>query len=148
MIAQDRYDSLFRFYGQASGVDWLLLKAQAIAESNLDPRAKSPVGARGLTQFMPRTFAEWVDVVYGAKGLPGVVPENPEVAIRLQAAYMAKLRSAFGSVEKALAAYNWGWGRVRTHLREHGALTPDRLPTETRRYLMRIMALWEQLQHK
>jgi len=45
-----------RFFG--IGFDWRYFKAQAIAESNLNPRAKSHVGAVGIMQIMPRTFEE------------------------------------------------------------------------------------------
>jgi membrane-bound lytic murein transglycosylase F len=57
----DRYDPLFkkyskRFFGVA--FDWRLFKAQAMAESNLSPDARSGVGARGIMQLMPTTFRE------------------------------------------------------------------------------------------
>lgn len=55
------YDPLFRKYSkQYFGVlhDWRWFKAQAIAESTLDPKARSHVGAVGLMQIMPTTFAE------------------------------------------------------------------------------------------
>ena len=56
-----KYDQYFtkyskRFFGP--GVDWQLFKAQAVAESHLDPEAESRVGAQGVMQIMPRTFAE------------------------------------------------------------------------------------------
>lgn len=40
------------------GHDYRLLKAQCFQESRFDPRAVSPVGAKGLCQFMPYTWRE------------------------------------------------------------------------------------------
>jgi membrane-bound lytic murein transglycosylase MltF len=54
-----RYDPIFRKYAKryfGIGFDWRLLKAQAMAESQLNPDARSQVGARGLMQLMPATF--------------------------------------------------------------------------------------------
>lgn len=142
MRKEDRYDSLFQFYGGVSGVDWRLLKAQATVESALNPDAKSPVGAAGLSQFMKRTWEEWRD------GTPGIQPmslselllidpRDPEDGIRAQAAYMAwLLRQFVGKVDYALAAYNWGIGNVgRTP-----AYVPlmESVPRETQDYLVRV----------
>lgn len=55
-----RYDPYFRKYSKryfGAAFDWRLFKAQGVAESELNPRAVSPVGARGLMQVMPATFA-------------------------------------------------------------------------------------------
>ena len=57
----DRYDDTFRKYSKryfGPGFDWRHFKAQGLAESNLDPNAKSWVGARGIMQLMPSTFGE------------------------------------------------------------------------------------------
>ncbi len=57
--ATGRYDDTFRKYTKRQfgpGFDWTLFKAQAMAESDLNPNAKSRVGARGLMQLMPSTF--------------------------------------------------------------------------------------------
>lgn len=55
------FDEHFRKYSKrffGVGFDWHYFKAQAIAESNLNPNAQSGVGAQGLMQLMPRTFLE------------------------------------------------------------------------------------------
>ena len=60
-VVTDRYDDTFRKYSQrffGPGYDWRLFKAQAMAESNIDMKAKSWVGARGIMQLMPSTFRE------------------------------------------------------------------------------------------
>lgn len=57
---QDRYDDVFRKYSKrffGVGFDWQYFKAQGLAESGLDPQARSPVGARGVMQLMPGTYA-------------------------------------------------------------------------------------------
>ena len=60
-VDADRYDDAFRKYSKryfGPGYDWRLFKAQGMAESNLDPLAKSWVGALGVMQLMPSTFRQ------------------------------------------------------------------------------------------
>jgi len=60
MDNQDRYDEVFRKYSKrffGVAFDWHYFKAQGLAESGLDPQARSPVGARGIMQLMPGTYA-------------------------------------------------------------------------------------------
>jgi soluble lytic murein transglycosylase-like protein len=124
MQADDRYDSLLQWYGQRSGVDWRLLKAQVRAESNFNPLATSKAGAKGLAQFMQ---AAWHD--HGAGG----DPFNPEHSIAAQARYMRELLALFqGNRRLALAAYNWGPG----HVRQSPLIG---WPAETTAYVKRIM---------
>ncbi len=57
--AAARYDPIFRKYSKrffGVGFDWQYFKAQGMAESGLDPHARSVVGARGVMQLMPGTF--------------------------------------------------------------------------------------------
>jgi soluble lytic murein transglycosylase-like protein len=51
------YDDYFRSYGTQYGVDPRLLRTVASIESDFNPSAISPAGARGLMQFMPDTGA-------------------------------------------------------------------------------------------
>ena len=57
----DRYDQTFRKYSKryfGVGFDWRVFKAQAMAESEMNPDARSWVGARGLMQLMPSTYRD------------------------------------------------------------------------------------------
>lgn len=146
MIEQNRYDSLFRFYAEASGLDWRAVKAQAMAESALDPKAVSVAGARGLMQFMPLTWEEWAR---------GEHPFDVEQSIRAGCRYMRWLLRYLGDghgvptvgeeqYERALAAYNWGIGNVSTAIRSESPWRAQ-LPSETRSYLVRIRSLYSML---
>src|SRR3954464_10256641 len=75
-----------------------LLAAQLYKESNFNPFARSPVGAEGIAQFMPRP----------ARAIGLTDPFDAERAIDAQAHLMRDLLRQFGAVPLALAAYNAG----------------------------------------
>jgi soluble lytic murein transglycosylase-like protein len=130
------YDALFAEWGAHFSVNPHLLKAQAYRESLLDPHAASHAGAVGLAQFMLPTW-RWAQTQ--ARMFEDRDRTDPVASVALQAWYMRNLLDQFdGHVPQALAAYNWGPGNVRRHLRKYGRLTPDQLPTETERYIVRI----------
>ena len=100
-----------------------LLEAVVWQESRWNERALSPVGARGLAQLMPGTAARM-----------GVDAADPMANLEGGARYLRLQLDAFGGdVEKALAAYNAGPGRV-----EKAGGVPD--IRETRAYVAAIMA--------
>lgn len=110
-----------------------------IIESALNPYAFSPQGAGGLWQFMPGTARR-----FGLK-LDWWSDERRDVVLATAAAldYLERLHRQFGEWTLALAAYNWGEGRVQRALRR----TPGaraafdlRLPRETRHYVARVLA--------
>ena len=79
--------------------------AQVRQESGFKPSAVSPVGARGIAQFMPATWAQWA---------PGQDPQDPVAGITAQHAYMKYLEGRTGGdFAAALGAYNAGLGTVR-----------------------------------
>ena len=106
-----------------------ILHAQAQHESGLRPQARSPKGAEGVMQIMPRTARQL-----------GVNAENPEENIHGGAQYMKQLHDQFGSWDKALAAYNWGPHHVHEASVAHGEKWLDDAPPETKKYVSDIMA--------
>jgi membrane-bound lytic murein transglycosylase F len=57
----DKYDVHFKKYAKhyfGPGFDWRWFKAQAVAESGLNPKAESKTGARGIMQILPSTYEE------------------------------------------------------------------------------------------
>lgn len=120
--APTAYQSLFLGAQAKYGVSAQLLAAVAKQESNFNPRAVSPAGARGLMQIMPGT----------ARGL-GVNPNDPTQAVDGAARLLRDHLRKFGSTELALAAYNAGPGAVS----KYQGVPPY---AETRNYVRKIMA--------
>ena len=93
-------------------------------ESRFDPSAVSPAGAEGIAQFMPGTAA--------IRGLDDSFDINK--ALPASARYLGELKTEFGNLGLAAAAYNAGEGRVTRWLSSGGFL-----PLETENYVLDIM---------
>ena len=138
----DKYDRYFVAAGMRYNVDACHLKAQAYAESLLNPKAVSHVGAKGIAQFMPGTAKQF-----------NLDPFDPKASIFAQAKYMKYLKGQWrrhGRTEEemyrlAWACYNWGLGNVlKLQSKWGGVLWEEmekRAPRETRGYVKRIERL-------
>lgn len=112
-------------------------------ESAFNPMATSPVGACGMFQIMNATGRE-----LGLKHSV-FVAQCRDVAESTRAAldYLQSLYAQFNDWHLALAAYNWGSGRVaRAIERNRAAGKPAdfaslRMPDETRAYVPQLQAL-------
>jgi hypothetical protein len=93
-------------------------------ESRFDPNAVSPVGAEGIAQFMPGTAK--------MRGLANSF--DIDQAIPASAKYLAEMKTAYGNLGLAAAAYNAGGNRLSRWLNSGGFL-----PMETESYVFDIM---------
>lgn len=116
----------------------------AMIESGFDATIRSPAGAAGLWQFMPRSAKDyglvvtrWVDQRL-----------DPEAATLAAADFMADLHRRFGSWELALAAYNMGYAGMTTAIQRYNTNDFWRLtelegavPWETTLYVPKAIAV-------
>ncbi|WP_455153250.1 lytic transglycosylase domain-containing protein [Bradyrhizobium cenepequi] len=104
------------------------VRAVMAVESTGDQAARSPKGAMGLMQIMPKTW----DELRARHGL-GNDPWQPRDNILAGAAYLREMHDRYGSIAAMLAAYNAGPKRYDAHLASGRAL-----PTETVEYAAKI----------
>lgn len=117
---------------QKYDVDPALVAAVVETESRFHKAARSPVGAQGLMQLMPRT-GHWL----GARNL-----YDPEQNVDAGVRYLKYLQGRFdGNLKKAIAAYNAGEGNVQ----RYGGVPPF---SETRSYVKRVMSRYQERQRQ
>ena len=132
-------EPILKKYGIPDDFEYL-----AVIESGL-VNVVSPAGARGVWQFMPETGKE--------RGLEvnDIVDERYHLAKSTEAAckYLQSAYAKFGSWTLAAASYNGGFGGVNKQITFQGVTNYyDLLLTdETARYVFRILALKEIMQH-
>ncbi|MBI5265888.1 MAG: transglycosylase SLT domain-containing protein [candidate division Zixibacteria bacterium] len=108
---------------RVNGLDSALISSVIQAESNGDPAAVSPKGAKGLMQLADSTASE----------LGVDDPFDPQANVLAGSKYLAGLINRFGDLRLALAAYNAGPRTVE----RHGGVPPFR---ETHDYITRVTA--------
>lgn len=119
---EGRFDRLITEAATTYGVDVDLIRAVIKAESNFNPRARSPVGAEGLMQLMPALQKD-----YGITD-----PFDPRQNVMGGVRYLSRLLEMHGgNVALALASYNAGPGNVA----RYGGIPPFR---ETQNYVKKI----------
>jgi soluble lytic murein transglycosylase len=138
------YRDAFAEQAQTHGLDEYWVLGLVRQESRFNTAARSPVGASGLMQLMPRT-AHWVARRSGMRNFSISRVNDVDVNIALGTSYLNFLLEALdGSPVLAAAAYNAGPGRARKWKADQaieGAIYIEAIPfAETRDYVKRVMS--------
>ncbi len=107
---------------RAHGLDPAWVLGVIHVESRFYNFAASRAGALGLMQLLPSTGREFAR----RTGVPWhgtLTLLDPIANVRIGISYLAWLRDRYGSLDAALAAYNWGPGRIDSRL-ARGAVLP------------------------
>lgn len=141
------YSEYVEVYAEQYGVPETVIYAVIRTESNFESGAVSPVGAVGLMQMMPDTFAWLTDEILFDHLESGML-YDPETNIKYGTYYLSYLYDRYGDWELAFAAYNGGLGNVDKWLADEkyadGEGGLKRIPfRETRQFVSRVTDAWE-----
>ncbi|MCY7552865.1 phage tail tape measure protein, partial [Bacillus safensis] len=123
-----KYSNIINQAASKYNVPAALIAAVIKQESNFNPNARSSVGATGLMQLMPAT----------ARGLGVKNSRDPYQNVMGGTKYLKQMLDKFGSIEKALAAYNAGPGNVT----KYGGIPPFK---ETQNYVKKVNNYFKQM---
>ena len=138
------YRTLMLREGSRYRVDPYWVMAVARRESSFNPKAKSPVGARGLMQIMPST-GRAIGKRLGTPLRSAEMLYGPALSIRFGASYLATLGEQMDKhLVLATASYNAGPHRIKRWLPSTRAIEADiwieTIPfKETRAYVKRVL---------
>jgi soluble lytic murein transglycosylase len=125
-----RYEHIVRGHARNYQLDPALVAAVIYQESKFDSDARSHSGAVGLMQLLPET-AKGIATRTGGSQFEVSDLLDPEINIRYGCWYLRHLLDKYGSLDRALAAYNGGQGNI-----DRGVQYP-----ETRHYVDRVLDL-------
>jgi soluble lytic murein transglycosylase-like protein len=123
LAGRTAFDPIIESAAIRHAVDARIVKAVIQVESAFQPRARSPKGAMGLMQLMPKTARQ-----YQARN-----PYDPHSNIEAGTRYLRQLLNEF-ELPLALAAYNAGESAVR----RFGGIPPY---AETQAYVAKVLRL-------
>lgn len=143
VVVPQEYRALIRDAAQrCPKVPANVFAAQIAAESSWDPRAVSPVGARGIAQFMPKVWRQYgVDANGDGKRSVWDPVDAIHSAAELNCVNRELVKGVSGPrLENILAAYNAGFAAVRKY---------DGIPPfpETQAYVQRIMEIAKTIEY-
>ena len=120
------YDAAKKF-----GIDEKILHNLIKTESNFNPNAVSPQGARGIAQFLPSTAAEY-----------GVDVNDVKSSIEGAAKYLSESLNYFDyNYEKAIASYHAGRGGVAGAIGKYGSDWLHNIGPKTEAYTNKVMSI-------
>ncbi len=138
------FDELLNKYAKKRNIDPSWMYGLVRAESAFIEDVRSPAGALGLMQVMPKTGKDTAKRI-GLKGFKTSKLKQAETNIPIGSAYMKQMLDRFnGNMILATAAYNAGPHRVSKWLPKKGCEQPDiwveQIPfNETRKYVRRVL---------
>jgi soluble lytic murein transglycosylase len=122
---EERISRVIADYAKQYRLEAALLRAVIKVESDFNPTAVSPKGARGLMQLMPPTAA----------AMNVLDPFDPDENVRAGAGELRRLLDRFrGDLKLALAAYHAGEARVRRSVKVPPFRSTERYVGEVLRY--------------
>jgi soluble lytic murein transglycosylase len=128
-----RLSALLVRLGEHYQYDPALIVAVIMTESSFDPRSRSHKGALGLMQILPTTGASLAEETQRPWSGEHTL-FDPYLNISLGVRYLAKLQKRFGTLDVALAAYNYGPSRIDEMLQRGDAPPMDYTQRVLERY--------------
>lgn len=120
------------------GVDSNLIYSIMLNESNFNPDVISSTSNKGLMQVSDELLAD--------NNITGDNWTNPMLNVMVGTKYFSYLQKYFnGDLEKSIAAYNAGEGRVGRLVKQYGDNWKNYLPQETKNYLPKVMSTYKSM---